>query len=169
MKYLSVLILIISFVLSGCAAAELPPTSTQAPDPHFLSAQPIEVFFDGDVCTASGPASLPLGEHSFILYNTSDLDVKVEVAHFHPGKSIQDLLDRQEKPGVWWPKPDWLEHASPKGSSWSRDDGGKVWTYKTYMEADYVFYVIIFDYDNDPFENRLWFCQQFTVTESANE
>jgi hypothetical protein len=143
-----------------------PPQNTPS---RSLSAQPYIATFDGTACSASGPAELPPGEHSFILNNSSDLDVALEVAHFHPGKTLQDLLDIQKEPGVWWPKPSWLEYTSAKGPPWSTDDGGIVRTYRTYIQADYVIYVIIFDFGNDPTENKLWFCHQFSVVESPSE
>ena len=157
-------------LLAGCSGSDLVDSiPTQTTDPHSLSAQPFEVTFDGNTCLVIGPPELPPGEHSFILYNTSDMVVDLEVARFHPGKTLQDMFDVQEAPGVWWPKPRWVEYASAGKAVWSTDDGGKVWSYKLYMQAEYFIYVIIFDYTNDATENKLWLCQQFSVKESPSE
>jgi hypothetical protein len=130
---------------------------------------PIQVTFDGNSCPALEPAELPPGKLSFILYNTSDMNVKLEVARLLQNKTMQDLLDIQKEPGVWWPKPSWVEHTSAGGAAWAANDGGKVWNYKPYIPGEYFIYVIIFDYDNDASENKLWFCQQFSVKGSPSE
>ena len=157
-------------LLAGCSGSDsVDSAPTQTTDSPPLSAQPFEVTFDGTTCPTVGPAELPPGEHSYILYNTSEMNVKLEVARFDQGNTMQDLLDIQEEPGDWWPKPKWLTHSSSKGKPWSTDDGGKAWTYKTYIPAEYVIYVIIFDYDNDPTENKLWFCEQFSIKSSPSE
>jgi hypothetical protein len=157
-------------ILAGCSGSDsAEPIPTHTADPNSLSAQPFEFTFDGATCTASGPAELPPGEHLFILYNTSDLIVTLEPVRLWQGKTLQDLLDIQKEPGVWFPKPSWAEHTSARGAAWSSDDGGRVWAYKLYISGEHIIQVIIFDSGNDPNENQLWYCQQFTVKVSPSE
>jgi len=104
--------------INTCAPAAAPtpisptatPTPTSGPLPGSVP-EGIEVTFDGNECTVSGQTESPIGEHSFILNDLSEMNSELWVLRLRNGKTFQDLLDEQGEPGVWWAKPSWVSHA----------------------------------------------------------
>lgn len=70
----------------------------------------IEVTFDGKSCTVSGPSELPAGDHTFKFIDLSKWEGELYVVYLHEGKTIQDHLDYQGSPGVWKPRPEWIDY-----------------------------------------------------------
>ena len=146
-------IILITLVLVGCDF--LNPTAIAE----------IEVAFDGNECTASGPSESVTGPHSFILNDLSDKEVELWASRLDEGKTVQDLLDEQGEPGEWWPKPSWFTHTQQARTVWINENGGEVWTYLLDEEGEYVVYVGI----DKLTEKKLWFCAQTLVVEAPVE
>ena len=80
----------------------IPPTATPTPTSEPLPGsvpEEIEVTFDGNECTVSGPTELPIGEHSFILNDLSETNAELWVLRLRDGKTFQYLLDEQGERG----------------------------------------------------------------------
>jgi len=75
----------------------------------------IEVSFDGSGCTADGPSTIPAGEHSFLLTDTTDrFRTEMWVRYLTDGHTYQDILDLQNDaggPGTYIPHPEFVVHA----------------------------------------------------------
>ena len=125
----------------------------------------IEVTWDGNECTVTGPTELPVGNHSFALIDLSDQEVVLDVIILLEGKTLQDALDEQGEPGRWWQRPDWAVHASQwMGPPKIDENGREVWTYVLDKEGDYI--IIVGTY---PVENMWWFCPHSLVVEGSSE
>lgn len=175
--------ILITLLLVGCgapAATPIPPTAIPSPIPPTATPTPtseplpgsvpeeIEVTFDGNECTVSGPTELPIGEHSFILNDLSEMNAELWVLRLRDGKTFQYLLDEQGErggPGVWWPKPSWVVHARHTGGPLKNANGGEVWTYLADIEGDYV--IMVGEYT--PASKRIWFCPPLKVIETLSE
>jgi len=72
----------------------------------------IEVTFDGNGCTVTGPSELLPGEHTFTFIEQSEWEAELWLVYLDEGKTIQDLNDLQSKPGEWHPKPVWVHYDS---------------------------------------------------------
>lgn len=116
-------ILLISFLLTclvftACSNAQneqdindvsqsgVEPTSTLLPEPtQKLPAlatlenmvPDYEIFFDGVTCRVEGPNQISLGEHNFILHNTSDLSATLWVAPYTGEGSFEAHLAWREQ------------------------------------------------------------------------
>ena len=163
---------LITLLLVGCGTPAATPTPIQPTETSTPTSEPLpetvaefEVTFDGNECTVSGPSESLTGHHSFILNDLSDKRVDLWVGRLLEGKTVQDLLDEQGEPGVWWPKPSWFFYAQQIGTAWINENGGKVWTYLLNEEGEYVIYVGIYLADT----KNLWFCAQTLVIEAPSE
>ena len=115
-----IIVIIIIPLLVGCGMSDTPvptPTYTSLPPTHTLipptpSPPPIDVTFYGDECSLSGPAEVPTGQYPFIWNNLSDnQSVDFWVSRIREGSTYQDILDLQDEPGQYFPKPPTIDHA----------------------------------------------------------
>ena len=172
--------ILITFLLVGCgapAATPIPPTAIPSPIPPTATPTPtsepvpgsvpeeIEVTFDGNECTVSGPTELPMGDHSFVLNDLSEMNAELWVLRLLDGKTFQDLLDERGEPGMWWPQPGWVGYARHAGGPLKNANGGEVWTYLVDIEGDYV--IMVGEYT--PASKRIWFCPPLKVIETLSE
>lgn len=73
--------------------------------------QTIEVEFDGSECIADLPGSIPAGDHTFLLANSSDrTSLPVYVVELANGHTYGEFAALQEAPGVYFPLPDWAAY-----------------------------------------------------------
>jgi hypothetical protein len=138
-------------LLAGCGA----PAATPTPIP------PIEVIFDGNECTVSGPTELPTGDHSFVLKDLSGQNQVLYVSHLLDGKTYQDLLDLQSEPGEYVPKPSWVVRAA-RGIR-RNAKGERVYTFSLDKEGEHAIYI------GSSHPLSLWNCAPLWVTEAPSE
>lgn len=151
-------------LLTGCAAAA-PETPTPEPTvipthtsiPPTPSPPPIEIAFDGNECTVSGPTEVPTGNYPFVWNDLSEQqNTDFWVGRLLDGHTYQDLLDLQSEPGEYYPKPSWVVHSS------------------AYYSFDAEIWVVILDEPGDYFidlgsKHSLWFCAPFKVIEAPSD
>ena len=122
------------------------------------------VKFTGNECSYSGPAELPIGEHTFALYNESEFfDIDMWVLRFRDGKTMQDALALQGEPGKWLNLPQWMVDTVAIEQDRKKEDGGEDWTFSLDRAGDYV----VETYSLQPL--KLWYCAPLTVIESPSE
>lgn len=154
--------ILIMLVLVGCGAPAAAPTPIPATATLPLIPE-IEVTFDGNECTVSGPTELPMGNHSVVLKDLSEQKASLYVSRLVDGKTFQDLLDEQGEPGKYIQEISWLITAREPGVAWDRADGGEIHTYDLTNEGEHVLYIgTITPYS-------IWFCAPFQVRETPSE
>ena len=150
----------------------LPPTEpppTPLPEPTNTSIPPtqlpplIEVTYDGNECTVTGPTELPKGKHSFVLYDLSEHNAVLWVNFFLDRKTFQDYLDLQSEPGEYVSQPYWTVNPPLFGQAWDDSIGGEVYTLFLDKEGEYCIGV----YDSSP--ESIWFCAPIWVIEAPSE
>jgi hypothetical protein len=108
---------VVAMVVAGCGDddddAATPTTASAGSDEAATTASAdFDVVFDGEECTVTGPESVPAGEYTFVLTDTSGLSpVELYVRRYVDGHTHQELIDQQNEaggPGVLIPKPDWV-------------------------------------------------------------
>jgi hypothetical protein len=109
-------LILISLIFLTAACAPSLPSNQPVLDAEAVeqaATEVIEVTFYGESCDVSAPEVLPVGEYSFVL---KDLDGKTSaelyVARLTDGHTYQDLLEPQDSPGDYYPKPNWLIYAT---------------------------------------------------------
>ncbi len=154
-------------LLTGCTTTtpEIPtlePTviSTQTSIPPTPSLhQPIEVTFDGNECTVSGPTEIPTGNYPFVWNDLSEQqNTDFWVSRLLDGKTFQDLLDLQSEPGEYFPKPSWVVH-SPGYYSFTAE----VWVIILDEVGEHAIYLG----GKNPLS--IWHCASFQVFEDPSE
>ena len=100
--------ILIMLLLVGCSKRAAIHTSE--PLPGLVTE--FEITFDGNDCIVTGPAELPAGEHTFIFIDRSEIRGELWLLNLDDGKTFQDHLDLQSKPGEWYPKPSWAHYDS---------------------------------------------------------
>lgn len=94
---------------AGCGSDDESSTTTPSSE---VDDSRIEVLFDGENCSSTGPTELTAGEHSMVITNTTDdATVAMYVRRLVDGHTYQDLLDVQAAiggPGTYHPKPAWV-------------------------------------------------------------
>ena len=154
-------------LLTGCATPALETTKpTSEPLPETVIEMG-EVIYDGTECNVSVPTELPPGRYSIVLKNLSEEEVKLWTQRITEGKTYQDLLDLQNEPGEYVPKPDWVVSAIETGSARDKPDGGKVYTYKFVSEGEY--FVGLWIYATTTAPMKRWFCAPFLVKEMPSD
>ncbi len=95
MKYISVFILILSIILSGCATTpEVPPTFIPKPTScNEIEGNCLELLFDGENCTYKGPANLTIGPVKLLYSNESEENSAVNIVKHTGDETIQDMID----------------------------------------------------------------------------
>jgi hypothetical protein len=186
-KLLVVLAVIVSLVLAACAGAQpaptlvpptptpIPPTATLTPAPPTPTPKPIskplpgsvaeviEVTFDGNECTVSGPTEVPTGEHSFVLFDLSGQNQDLWLARLHDGKTFRDLLDLQPEPGEYYPKPSWAVHPPKSTIGLNKKTGGKDMVFDLDEAGEYSMAVGGYN------PRSLWLCAPLWVVEAPSE
>lgn len=138
--------ILLTLMLVGCGASAATPT------------QEIEVTFNGNECTVSGPSEIPIGERPIILNDLSDMNMRLFVSRLIDGKTFQDLLDLQSEPGELYPAPSWVVDAQKYSASDSEDS-----IYVLDEPGEYALYV----YSLSP--EILWLCAPRQVIEAPIE
>jgi hypothetical protein len=157
-----ILVFLIMFLFIGCSATDSTTTPIQ-PTATIILVPQIEVIFDGNECTLSGQTELPLGYHSIVFYDQSELDLNLHVNRITDGKTYQDLIDVQWEPDGYWKKPAWVITEIQPRSAVNRPDGGVVHTYKFEKEGERSIYIS----KHSPF--TLVFCAPFQVIDDSSE
>ena len=169
---ISVTVLLL-LVLLGCGAPATPtpipptdkPTSippTAIPTPT-LTPQPIEVTFDGNECTVSGPTELPIGEHSFIRKDLTGNDAELYVEYYIDGKTLQDYLDLQSEPGEYVSDQPWAIRSIKRGTEWNESLGGKEYTFLLNEGGEHIIIIAGFS------PRSIWFCAPLWVIAAPSE
>jgi len=152
-------IIAISIILPGCSTLPFTPSSpedSKQPQPDF------EVIFDGNDCIVTGPSELPAGEVTTHFTDKSELDAELWLVYIDEGKTFQDHLDLQEKPGDWYPKPSW-DHYATRIYGHSEDINGARVDIETW-NLDHVAEHIIFCYVSSP--QMIWFAHPLFIVEA---
>ena len=125
----------------------------------------IEVTFDGNDCTVTGPSELPPGEHTFTFVDQSEWEGELWLVYLDEGKSFQDNLDMQSEPGEWHPKQSWAHYDSVVSRESRETDGERIdtetWSLNRVGEHTILCYV------DDP--RLLWFAAPLMIVESSSE
>jgi hypothetical protein len=75
-------------------------------------ADPWSVAFAGSECSIDLPDSVPPGDYTFVLTNTSDrTSLPVYVAALGAGHTYDDFAALQSAAGAYFPLPEWAEYA----------------------------------------------------------
>jgi hypothetical protein len=106
-------------------------------------------------CTVSGPTELPPGEYTYVYRNPS-VGI-IHIAYLLEGKTIEDLLRMQGKPGRYWPKPDWVAYAKMI-DGWRNESRNERYTTFSFEEGELVVYI-----DKYGLPPGLWFCAPLRV------
>lgn len=159
-RYLVIGLLIVLFPSCGTPTSAPTATPTLTPDPF---AEAIEVIFDGKECVVIGPSELPVGKNSFILKDLSDKKVDIWVSLLSDGKTFQDLVDQQNEPGEYFPKPDWVHHTSFIRGGWNDLVEGAVFTFIFTNEGEHAIYVGGYR------PETLWFCAPIMIIEASSQ
>jgi hypothetical protein len=139
-------IILIAFLLVGC------------------SADKIEITFDGSNCTVTGPTSLPVGEHQFVLKNLSEKNYSFWVSRLIKGHTFQDLLDEQGEPGQYvFSLTNWVSWSSITGFEYGKN-GEEIYTIYLGSEGEYAIYL----FDSQA-EEEIWLCAPLQVNKKSSE
>jgi hypothetical protein len=139
------------------------PTNT--PEPTAEPETVYEVTFYGESCDVTTPEELPAGKTTFLLKDLDGTtDAVLYVGLLTDGHVYQDLLDRQEAPGVYVAKPDWLVY--PRKMAGSPNPQGET-TYQIWLEAGENAIYIVNWLPTSVW--GLWFCAPVMVVEPASE
>ena len=130
---------------------------SQQPDPK--NEREFELRFYGESSEINIPAELSRGEYVVKVKQLADgLKAELCVALITEGHSYQELLDPQETPGQYYPKPDWLIYASVEQQTGPDIPSGENWYLVTFEEEG--LYAI---YTYTPQNEGLWFCTPITI------
>ena len=147
-------LLIVTLLMTGCAGKDEGFTIGEVIDP-------IEVTFDGNGCSVTGPTELKAGEHAFIFIDKSGLSGELYLVRLEEGKTFQDHLDGQSEPGEWYPKPPWVFYDSQLSIESEDTNGGRV--DKSIWSLDKVAEHTILCYVDSP--RLLWFAAPLFIVE----
>lgn len=116
----------------------------------------LTVKFERNNITYSGPAELPLGDHIFVLKDMSRKDQVLYISLLLDGKTLQDMIDLQSAPGVYYPKPSWvisIEKQKVKKIA----EGETAYTFSLNEDGVHAIYTY------SPSASSLWFGSSFKV------
>ena len=108
------------------------------------------VTFDRNNITYSGPAELLPGDHIFVLKDLSRQDQVLYISFLIDGKTLQDIVDLQSEPGVYYPKPGWVISLEKKEVK-KIAEGETAYTFSLDEEGVYAIYTY------SPSTSSLWF------------
>jgi hypothetical protein len=157
-------LIILSVLLTSCSGAAeetiqptqpLPPTPTLSDEPIYFG----EVTFNKDnECTVDGPEEVTRGKYYFTLVNESDDDLMVFLNYLSDDKTIDDLVDWQEEPGVYLSPPPWVDHPFA------------LYNFEVETEVHHLdqvgYYAVVV---GDNLMRILWFCEPFNVVEPSTK
>jgi hypothetical protein len=147
---------ILIFILTACGSQTGEPELDPAAVERAVESG-IEVIFYGEECETTAPEVLPAGDYDFYITDKDEnTSASLYVARITEGHVYQDLLDPQEEPGVYYPKPDWLIYADTIDAEFI-DTDQKRFT-KTLEEGEHAVYIY-----TRP--TGLWFCVPIMVVE----
>ena len=116
----------------------------------------LTVTFERNNITYSGPDELQPGDHIFVLKDMSRKDQVLYISLLIDGKTLQDMIDLQSAPGVYYPKPSWvisLEKQKVKKIA----EGVTAYTFSLNEEGVYAIYTY------SPSTSSLWFGSSLKV------
>ena len=165
MKKVLLQVMAVLFV-SACTTSQ--PAPTESPEDVVIEVG--EVIFNGTECTVTGSTKLSPGIYSYVLQDESEYEVQMYIGKLLGGKTTQDMLDLQGKPGAYVPEAvtdeayDW---AFEPGAAWYKPDGGEVHTYILSTEGEYT--VGIWSYETETIPFTVWFCAPLWIEEVTSE
>jgi len=140
------------------------PTASPSPQPIEIT---FEVTFDGNECIGSVPTELPVGDHTFILYDRSDMKAELWLVRLKEGKTYQDLLDMQSAPGEWDPMPRWASHDTRLSITIGSEETDNVRvdtsTWRFYLVGEHILYCYV------PSPQMLFYAGPIMVVEAISE
>ena len=100
------------------------------------------------------------GEHSFVFVYTTEQGYGFWVAQLLDGKTYQDALDLQSKPGEYIPPQLWIDdHDLTVNVEWDDSVGANIYTWSLDEEGEYI---MMTGGTSPP---SVWFCSSFQVVE----
>lgn len=122
----------------------------------------LTVTFERNNITYSGPAELPPGDHIFILKDLSGQDQVLYVSFLIDGKTLQDMVDLQSEPGVYYHKPSWVISLEKKEVE-KIAEGEIAYTFSLDKEGVYAIYTY------SPSASSLWFGSSVKVIKPSSK
>jgi hypothetical protein len=157
--------ILIILLLIGCGTTPAEPS----PEPASEISYDGTVTYDGNGCSYSGPAELPVGRHSFLFENQTDLETSYDFVYLRQGKTYQDLLADQGEPGKYVSFPDYVSFPTRLDMTYHEPTGEYVHAFSLHQEGVYVPFVHALDQGADiNYPDILWYCDPIQVVE-ANE
>ena len=112
-------LLVLAMVAAGCShddddAATPTATSPGSDEVATTASADFEVAFDGEACTLTGPESVPAGEDTFVLTDTSEFDAALFVDVYADGYTWTDhdnYIEEAGGDGDPVDRPDWVSQA----------------------------------------------------------
>ncbi|MFA9496734.1 MAG: hypothetical protein ACERKS_12555 [Candidatus Bathyarchaeota archaeon] len=124
----------------------------------------VEITFDGNGCSVTGPVELQTGrEYSLHLNNISDIRITIGLYQPWSGYSWKDALELGE-PGVNVPGRSWYDQI-PESAPFEFEDGLPV-TYKYIVDTEGEYHVWAEEVGSS---KVAWPCVLFTATEKPPE
>ena len=134
-----------------------PPTPTVEPLPGLVPEGIVITFTKKEECTVSGPTELPAGEYTYVLRDLSGVRHTIYISYLLDGKTYQDLVDMQGKPGRYWPKPDWVVYAKIT-DGWRNESRNELYLTFSLEEGEHA---AVYLGSTQPVS--LWFCAPIWV------
>jgi hypothetical protein len=164
-----ILVIIILPMLIGCSPSPSATSDPQTIDPETTDPKStsdfeaeFEVIFDGKDCTATGPAEVTAGEHSFVFIDRSEYEGELWLVNVDEGHTYQESLDLQSEPGEWYPKPDWHHYDYTASRESQQLDGERI--DREVWKLDKVGLHVILCYVSSP--QLIWFPAPIMVVEA---
>ena len=133
-------VILIAVMLGGCGAEK------------------VEITFDGNNCTVTGPTSLSVGEHQFFLNNLSGKNFGFWVSRLKGDHTFQDLLDEQGEPGQYYLSlTNWVTLSATTEFEYG-ENGQSIYTIYLSSEGEYAIYL----FDSAAHEET-WLCAPLQV------
>lgn len=137
--------LLILLVVSACSTAQPVQNSVNQANAEPLQTETLEepapytVTVDDTGCTSDIPETLTLGQHSFLIKNTTDAEYSLVIFMIPEDKTFQDLIDEQAEQGEDYLGVRENEVRTPAKVAQRQDDalGGKFYTFSFYETGDY--------------------------------
>lgn len=153
-----------ALMLAGCTSSSLsagPIIDAEAV--ALAKSEGIEITFNGDSCSNTGPDVITAGEYLFKLNNLSGEGAPdLWLGRFTGGYTYQDFLDAQGEPGNYISKPDNLDQELTRVVDFDLSTGQKTTTYLL-EEGEYAIYI----FNPSGAQWGQWICAPLTVVESA--
>jgi hypothetical protein len=136
--------------------------STEAAPSSEAGEPVVRVVFDGDECTADGPPTVTVGEHSFLFIDDSERPrTEMWVRHLAEGSTYQDLVDLLEEAGgqgTYIPHPPFVEPVPMVRPESSTGDGQHQYDHLIVESGSYALVV--------GGDDGVWTCGTFDVVDA---